>query len=145
MSDEEASASSAEGVNRFWGAHVSAAKPSTLTLTSSELRVTQACLAKDTKSGGHATLVVKSGIVDDGVSVCTLRHGGTEFAALNLEFFTDDGAVEFSVVGNATIDLTGECPARAALLPFPHLQSYVCVSLSLPRCGDAGPLQPGGW
>lgn len=112
MSDNESQGSdvsSADGVMRFWGASVSAKTPVPFVLTSTELRVSQACLGSDSKAGSYAVLLVKCGIVDEPVAVCSLRHGGTEHAALNLEFFAGDGAVEFSVKGNATIDLTGWC------------------------------------
>jgi hypothetical protein len=135
MSDSESigSEASADGVMRFWGARVDASKPVTMTLDSTELRVSQACLSYKGASGGQAVLYVRAGIVDEPLAVCVLKQNGVQHSELNLEFFTDDGAVEFTVVGNAAIDLTGACMCGHERVPHvASVRSHChCVALAI--------------
>lgn len=67
------------------------------------LHVSQACLDPGAKKGSKAILMVKSH--DDGpYAVCSLREGGTE--SVSLDLMLEDYS-EFSVVGNASVHLTG--------------------------------------
>ena len=94
---------------RFWSAaDITAGSPKQLTLTGSELNVTQACLDPKAPKGAVSTLYVKSGIADTPVPVVTLRAGAVDHASFDLSFFQADGMVEFTVVGNAGISLSGK-------------------------------------
>ena len=94
---------------RFWSASgVDAKNPKQLTLTGSELNVTQACLEPTVPAGSVATLYVRSGIAEVPVPVCTLRAGVTDHASFDISFFESDGFVEFSVVGTGSLALCGE-------------------------------------
>jgi FK506-binding nuclear protein len=90
----------------FWGCKVSQGKESAYVPSAEEdllLHVSQACLDPGAKKGSKAILMVKSH--DDGpYAVCSLREGGTE--SVSLDLMLEDYS-EFSVVGNASVHLTG--------------------------------------
>jgi hypothetical protein len=116
------SGSEGEGnfAQRFWSAGgITEKSPKQLTLTGSELNVTQVCLDPKAAKGSVSTLFVKSGITDEPVPVCTLRAGTTDHATIDISFFESDGMVEFTVVGNAALSVCGtlRCTYRKALLP----------------------------
>ena len=90
----------------FWGCTVSAGKDSAYVPSAEEdllLHISQACLDPGAKKGSKAVLMLKS--ADDGpYAICSLREGGVE--SVNLDLLLEDYS-EFSIVGNASIHLTG--------------------------------------
>ena len=90
----------------FWGCTVSAGKDSAYVPSAEEdllLHISQACLDPGAKKGSKAVLMLKS--ADDGpYAICSLREGSVE--SVNLDLLLEDYS-EFSIVGNASIHLTG--------------------------------------
>eukprot|EP00889_Picochlorum_renovo_P005457 jgi/Picre1/32487/NNA_007833.t1 len=90
----------------FWGCKVTKSKESAYVPPADGdilLHVSQACLDPEAKKGAKAVLLLKSS--DEGpYAVCSLREGGTE--SVSLDLLLEDYS-EFSVVGSASIHLTG--------------------------------------
>lgn len=90
----------------FWGCKVTKSKESAYVPPADGdilLHVSQACLDPEAKKGAKSVLLLKSS--DEGpYAVCVLREGGTE--SVSLDLLLEDYS-EFSVVGSASIHLTG--------------------------------------
>ena len=91
----------------FWGTAVKAGKEAPFVPSpeaDEKLHVSQACMAPGAPKNAKATLMIRVGESDEALAVAALKEGSSESVALDLVL---DEYTEFSVIGNATIHLTG--------------------------------------
>jgi len=91
----------------FWGCAVKAGKEVPFVPSpesDDKLHVSQACMAPGASKNAKATLMLRVGDIEEPLAVAALREGASESVALDLVL---DEYTEFSVIGNATIHLTG--------------------------------------
>lgn len=91
----------------FWGCAIKAGKEAPFVPSpegDEKLHVSQACMAPGASKNAKATLMVRVGDNEEPLAVAALREGASESVALDLVL---DQYTEFSVIGNATVHLTG--------------------------------------
>jgi FK506-binding nuclear protein len=92
----------------FWGCSVKAGKEVPFVPSpegDEKLHVSQVCMAPGASKNAKATLMLRVGDnTTEPLAVASLREGATESVALDLVL---DEYTEFSVIGNATVHLTG--------------------------------------
>jgi FK506-binding nuclear protein len=91
----------------FWGCAVKAGKEAPFVPSpeaDEKLHVSQACMAPGASKNAKATLMIRVGDNEEPLAVAALKEGATESVALDLVL---DQYTEFSVIGNATVHLTG--------------------------------------
>jgi FK506-binding nuclear protein len=113
-----AEASAPEVVQRFWGMKLAPGKPFTLTLTRTELHVTQATLVEGGAAGsGAVTLYASTPTIRD-VPIVTLTRGAgaPTSTLLDVNFFPEDESVTFRLEGAASVALAGSIAIFGGIL-----------------------------
>lgn len=99
--------------HRFWGTRIQGGKSLTLTLTNTELHLTQVCLI----GKGSAQVIASTPTISD-IPICILSSSGVDGAhkLLDLNFFPEDETITFKVEGNAAVSLAGSIAIIGALM-----------------------------
>src|SRR5690242_15271732 len=115
MSSNKQASTDADGaeevVQRFWGMTLAPGKDFTLTLTRTELHLTQACVTAEDSS---ATLTVSTPQIKN-VTLATLAMRGLRQTLLDVSFFPGDESVTFRAEG-APVHLAGSIAIFGGIL-----------------------------
>jgi len=118
-----------------FGSRVSESEPLTVVLRSGPLTLSNAALSlvHARKQQAPTTLCAKCEGWEESIVLCTLFPTSIPQTMLNVTFAQGNEEVLLSVVGPATIHVTGSCPCLA--LPWP-LDRHPCATLT---CSSAAP------